>query len=379
MRSYKAFSARDSSYEIQFDERPLNVSLSKISEWIGESDSLIVTTPSVDKYFGSLIKQILNERSSYHILQCRESNKDLEQVQKLCHYAQEINLSRNGVIIGVGGGVCTDIATVAASWIRRGIKHIRVPSTLVGLVDAGIGYKGAINIGSSKSYLGCFHAPYNVLLCPQFLHTLDDNHIRNGFAEIVKIAITSDARLFNQVENYGEQLIHSKFQSSLEQGSEIIWRAAFNMMEELKNNPFEDKTFERLVDFGHTFSPLIESISSYDISHGEAVSIDIALSAVVSTELGLMNSSLRDSVLGVLSSLGLPVYSHYLSPSLCEKSLRYAALHRGGEPNLVLPVELEQSKFIKSDNDISNAVFANSISLLKDFHNSICPRKRMSA
>ena len=119
------------------------------------------------------------------------------------------------------------------------------------------------------------------------------------------------------------------------------------MMSELEPNLYEDKTYERLVDFGHTFSPGLESASDFETSHGEAVSIDMALSVVLATELGLLDSSTRDRILKALMHLDLPVWTRTLTVDRCVQSLRDCALHRGGQPNLVLPMAIGGAAVIK--------------------------------
>jgi 3-dehydroquinate synthase len=132
------------------------------------------------------------------VLHCNEATKSVEQVLRVCERARQVGLDRSGLLIGIGGGICTDIVTVAASWIRRSIRYIRVPTTLVGQADAGIGIKGAVNFSQKKSYLGCFHPPRAVIITPPFLKTLPHNNLREGFAEIIKMAIIRDepARAF---------------------------------------------------------------------------------------------------------------------------------------------------------------------------------------
>ena len=265
----------------------------------------------------------------------------------------EVGLDRKGLLIGIGGGVCLDIVTVAASWIRRGVGHIRVPTTLIGQIDAGIGIKGAVNFGGKKNYLGCFYAPETVLVTPSFLSTLTRNHISEGFAEIIKIALVRDAWLFELVEKLGPELLLSKFSECQHGGKEVLWRSILGMLSELEPNIYEDQSYERLVDFGHTFSPGLEAASSFEITHGEAVSVDIAVSTVLSTRIGLLSADLRDRILSLLITLELPVWTDLLTAERCEHGLRDCALHRGGRPNLVLPTAIGQAVFVKESGAVS--------------------------
>lgn len=323
----------------------LSRALLPLQTWTKDRDFLIVTTPTVYRLYSSVVSEVLGNAAEFLVLNCDEKTKDLTQVERVCRAASKSALSRTGLLVGFGGGVCMDITTVAASWLRRGVQHIRIPTTLVGQVDAGIGCKGAVNFDGRKSFLGCYHPPAHVLLAPQFLHTLPLKQLSEGIAEIVKIAIIRDAKLLELIERYGDELVRSAYGGPREVGTEIIWRAVLRMLEELSANPFEDQTYERLVDFGHTFSPLLECASAHQLSHGEAVAIDIALTTTLSTELGFAKPAFRDRILGILATLELPISSSLLTLELCQKSLSQAALHRGGKPNLVLPIDVGISQF----------------------------------
>jgi 3-dehydroquinate synthase len=357
---------RRAQYDVLLCDAALPAALRPLQAWTDGRDYIIVTTPTVYELYGHVISALLPAKAVFLVLDCDESSKDLAQVERVCRYAYDLRLSRTGLLVGLGGGVCTDITTVAAAWLRRGIRHVRVPTTLIGQVDAGIGYKGAINFDGHKSYLGCFHAPSKVLIAPEFLHSLQPEHLCEGFAEIIKIAIVRDAQLLDLVEWHGEELIRTAFSSPRAPGcNDIIWLAALRMLEELEKNPYEDQTYERVVDFGHTFSPLLESVSGYQLSHGQAVAVDIALTMMISSRLGLIKPAFRDRILALLWSLNLPIYSRLLTPELCQKSLHHAALHRGGQPNLVLPTGLGTQRFLHSATAIDKDDFARALDALE--------------
>jgi 3-dehydroquinate synthetase len=375
-RSYSAVSSRKGQYDVVLRDTRLAESLRPLRAWTDGRDCLVVTTPTVHDLYGHLIGSLLPESPAVLVLDCDESSKDMAQVERVCRRAHHMSLSRAGLLVGVGGGVCTDITTVAASWLRRGIRHVRIPTTLIGQVDAGIGYKGAINFDGHKSYLGCFHAPHKVLIAPEFLHSLPPEHLRDGFAEIVKMGVVRDAHLLALVERHAGRLIREAFRPPSVKGSEIIWRAVLRMLEELEKNPFEDQTYERVVDFGHTFSPLLESISGYRLSHGQAVAVDMALTMALSSDLGLAETAFRDRILALLCSLNLPIHSPLLTPELCQEALHHATLHRGGRPNLVLPTGPGTHRFLQSPTAIGKADFARALDALKVHDDSMINDRR---
>jgi 2-epi-5-epi-valiolone synthase len=349
-----------------------------LADLIGPRSALVVTTPTVAKLFARDIYMGLRNRSekaSFMVLRCNEATKTVEQALGVCERAQQVGLDRSDLLIGIGGGICTDIVTVAASWIRRSIGYIRVPTTLVGQVDAGIGIKGAVNFCQRKSYLGCFHPPRAVIITPPFLKTLPRNRLREGFAEIIKMAVIRDERLFEILSSHSQNLLIEGFDGSELLLDEILSRSIRGMLDELQPNIYEDISHQRLVDFGHTFSPALEVASHYSISHGQAVAIDVALSAVLGTKLGIATPEVSTQILHVLLDFELPIWSPFLSVELCEEALRDTALHRGGQPNLVVPQQIGTAVFV---NDVAAlaSFMADAIATLKDIGSAIGAVKR---
>ncbi|UHC17605.1 iron-containing alcohol dehydrogenase [Methylobacterium currus] len=363
-RSHVAAANRRTAYEVVFQEGASASALLALRPWIAGQDHLVVTTPTVQALHGGAVAGLDPTGRRILVLDCTEASKTLQQVERVCRRAHELGLSRGGVLLAVGGGVCSDITTLAASWLRRGIRHVRVPTTLVGQVDAGLGYKGAVNFDGHKSYLGCFHAPAHVLIAPDFLRTLPARHQREGFAEIVKIAIVCDPDLLNLVDRHAEELVRTSFAAPRAAGRAIVWQSALLMLRELEQNPYEDQGYERLVDFGHTFSPLLEAASAHRLSHGEAVAIDMALTMALSAELGLVAPASRDRILSLLRRLGLPTDSPLLTPELCRHALEQAALHRGGRPNLVLPTDFGPSRFLQAADAVGPDLIARGLRAL---------------
>lgn len=363
-RAFKVPSCSSRSYEVCFAEGLLDLRLDLLADQLGARRSLLVVTPTVAKLHGQTILTRLRDYGlsiPLLVLECCESTKTIDQVERVCEEAYKQRLDREAVLISFGGGVCTDIVTVAASWIRRGINHIRIPTTLIGQIDAGIGIKGAVNFLGKKSYLGCFYPPESVLIDPTFLRTLPIYHLRSGLAEIIKIALVRDGELFDLVEHYTGLLMVTGFAEPRWESREILWRAVMGMLEELKTNIHEDQTYKRLVDFGHTFSPLLETASGFSISHGEAVAIDVALACVIAFQLGFLDEGSRDRVISVLVAAGLPIYSPLLTKHLCLQALEEATLHRGGAVNLVLPAQIGQATFLEQKKEISLSVLQSAI------------------
>jgi len=367
MACVRVVASRKRSYCVEVCEGLSNNGVRGLIDAIGSRRCLFVTTPTVARlYANGIVKRLLDSGAdlSVIVVECSEQSKVLSEVEKLCQQCFRARLDRGSVLIGCGGGVCTDLVTMAASLTRRGLNHIRVPTTLVGLIDAGIGVKGAVNLPDKKSALGCFHAPEHVLMDPAFLRTLPKKLISDGLAEAIKVAIVKDLGLFEFIERYVLELLEFPATDEMGKMPELVWRTAVRLLEELKPNLYEDKTYRRLMDFGHTFSPLIESESGFGISHGMAVSIDMAVSAAIAFEMGLVSAEQRDRILKLLVDAGLPIYCPLLTTESGCRALTEMETHRGGHPNLVLPSGIGRAIFISETDQVAPKVLRQALDFL---------------
>lgn len=360
------------SYEVSFlTNGLLKEGTEVLSRRLEHRRCLLVTTPTVADLYGRELfaKLALNDNFCIDllILDCCENSKRLSQVEKICLEASEKGLDRNAVIIGLGGGVLTDVVTMAASWIRRGIGTIRIPTTLLGQVDGGIGVKGAVNFHGQKNWLGCYYPPEIVLVDSSFLATLDENLIRCGLAEIIKVALIRSPDLFVLLENHAKGLIESRFQRPDNVSTQVIWASIEAMLEELESNLYEDQTYERLVDYGHTFSSELESLSNFSLPHGIAVSVDMAFSCVIARELGLLDRQSCQRALGLLLRCGLPIYSDSLDVAACKRAAEAAVRHRGGKMNLVVPKSIGAGCFLESPTDLPDELLQSALRELAMF------------
>ena len=254
------------------------------------------------------------------------------------------------------------------------------PYYLDGQIDAGVGVKGAVNLPEKKSALGCFFAPDAVFIEPSFLKTLSLRHISLGIAEIIKVALVRDKSLFCLFERHVSQFLESRFSSPHDESRMVLWGSVKRMIEELSGNLYEDQGYQRLMDFGHTVSPLLEVRSKFRLSHGEAVAIDMAFTIALASQLGALADDARDRALSVIASSSLPLRSGLLTEALCMDSFRETTVHRGGALNLVLPTSLGRAEFIKHANEIPSSLLRSALSWLASVErNTFTPDLRFSA
>ncbi|MGD9723371.1 MAG: sedoheptulose 7-phosphate cyclase [Pirellulales bacterium] len=355
------------AYDVCLVEDLLGANSYLLARRLTQRRALVVTTPTVDRIYGGRLRNALTAwelDADVLVMPCDEASKTADKALEICQAAVERPLGRCDVLVSFGGGVVSDLVTLAASLVRRGIAHLRVPTTLIGQVDAGIGIKGGINFCGKKNILGCFHPPEEVLIDPSYLLSLGRTELTAGLAEIIKMAIVCDRPLFAQLAATAVDLLASGFAAPRESSREIIWRSCQLMLNELAPNIYEDQSYERTVDFGHTFSPKLESLSRYRLPHGYAVAADMAISAAIARELGLLPAEEFEAIVRLLLDLNLPVGSPLLDARTCLEALAEAARHRGGRPNLVVPAGIGSANFIRNLEELPLALLHEALTNL---------------
>ena len=351
-------------HNVTFSRTILNPDNPILRDCIDGRDVLVVCTPSVDRLYGQQIHSYVSTlsrraHSKVVVMPCTESTKSIQAAVEVCEHAETVGLRRMSPIVAIGGGVCTDVVGLAAALHHRGIPHIKVPTTLIGIVDAGIGTKNAVNHGDRKSAFGTFHPPEHSLLDPAFLSTLPRRHIRNGVAEIAKVAIVADRPLFDLLAGHGRELVDSRFSLSDDPvAAEVLRLSVAGMLSELSSNLFEITDYRRRMDFGHTFSPYMEVASNFTVLHGEAVAMDIALSTQIANNIGLVSDVTSNRILSLLEDLGLDLTCPSTSPETLWASLQSITQHRNGDLHLVVPTGIGTCQYLGID-AISPSVVAD--------------------
>ncbi|MEM9153938.1 MAG: 3-dehydroquinate synthase [Cyanobacteria bacterium P01_F01_bin.33] len=250
-------------------------------------------------------------------------------------------LCRHSYLIAIGGGSMLDMAGYAAATAHRGIRIIRVPTTVLAQNDAGIGVKNGINAFGKKNFLGTFKPPYAVLNDFEFLHTLDDRDWRSGIAEAVKVALIKDPDFFTEISTLAEALANRDMAAM----QQLIVRCAQLHLNHIatSGDPFELGS-SRPLDFGHWSAHKLEQLTDYALRHGEAVAIGIALDATYSYLLGWLTWRDWGAILGTLQRLGFVLYVPELAegsdslehPGCIFRGLNEFREHLGGQLTLML-------------------------------------------
>ncbi|MEV7522665.1 sedoheptulose 7-phosphate cyclase [Streptomyces sp. NPDC091371] len=370
VRAYKQV-----DYEVRVEDDLLSLGNRAILEDVAEGERarrLVVVDSVVDELYGTRIRAYFEHHGVEYgllVLKDGESFKDMRQVLEVVKALDDFGVDRRREpVIAIGGGVLMDIVGCAAGMYRRGTPWIRIPTTLIGLVDAGVGVKTGVNNDGHKNRVGSYFSADRTLLDRTFLATLDERHIGNGLAEILKIALIKDRRLFALLEQYGARLRGERLQPPADGGAdpaaEVVERAIHGMLEELQPNLWE-KVLERVVDYGHSFSPVIEMHALPELLHGEAVAIDMAFTTVIAEQRGLVTSDERRRILSVMTGLGLPCWHELCTPKLLVPALRDTVRHRDGQQRLPLPAGIGSAVFV---NDLTEDELESAAQLLADLH-----------
>ena len=254
----------------------------------------------------------------------------------------EYHIDRHSYVIAIGGGAVLDAVGLAAATAHRGIRHIRIPTTVLSQNDSGVGVKNGVNLFDSKNFFGTFVPPFAVLNDYDFIESLPEREKRSGIAEAVKVALIRDRVFFEWLEDAVPDLAGFQYEAM----AYMIRRCAELHMRQIGQggDPFESGT-ARPLDFGHWAAHRLELLTEFAVRHGEAVAIGIALDTEYAVLAGLIGAEDNDRVRNVLTGLGFSLWHPMLE---AKEGNEYALLrglrdfreHLGGELTITLLEDL---------------------------------------
>jgi 3-dehydroquinate synthase len=295
----------------------------------------------------------------------KEPEKTLRTFEKIVDAFADFGLVRKEPVLVVGGGLTTDVAGFACSAYRRKTNYIRVPTSLIGLIDASVAIKVAVNHGKLKNRLGAYHASQKVILDFSFLGTLPIDQIRNGMAELIKIAVVGNKEIFELLEEHGAALLHSHFgylngTPELQAVGHRLTYKAIQVMLELEVPNLHELDLDRVIAYGHTWSPTLELTPEPPMLHGHSVNIDMAFTATIAELRGYISVEDRNRILGLMSRLGLAIDSLYLTPELLWKATEAITRTRDGLQRAAAPRPIGQCVFM---NDLTRSELDNALAV----------------
>jgi 3-dehydroquinate synthase len=218
-------------------------------------------------------------------------------------------LDRQSFIVAIGGGAVLDMTGYVAATAHRGIRLIRVPTTVLAQNDSGVGVKNGINAFNTKNYFGTFAPPFSVINDADFLSTLSQRDRRSGISEAVKVAVLKDRFFFHWIDKHADDL--RRFDP--ESVEYMIRECAIHHLNHIakSGDPFEMGS-SRPLDFGHWAAHKLESLSGHTIRHGEAVAIGIAIDTKYSVEIGKLSIANGERIINLLQNLGFDLWNPLL-------------------------------------------------------------------
>ena len=287
----------------------------------------------------------------------------IEQIQENIN---QYNIDRHSYVIAIGGGAVLDAVGLVAATSHRGIRHIRIPTTVLSQNDSGVGVKNGVNLFGSKNYVGTFAPPFAVINDIDFISNLSERDKIAGMAEAVKVALIRDKAFFNWLEKNSEKLaLFEKIEMK-----QMIRRCAELHMHQISNggDPFEIGS-ARPLDFGHWSAHKLESMTNYRLRHGEAVAIGIALDAKYSVLVGMLKKGMEERICCLLEYLGFNLWNAAIEKRnihnglVLIKGLKDFQEHLGGQLTITLLKEIGMGFEV---NEIDISIVEESIEWLKE-------------
>lgn len=288
---------------------------------------MIVCGTNVDPLYSLTVCGSLRDsgfRVDRFVFRAGEASKNPNTLLSLLNAMAEAKLTRSDTVLALGGGVCGDLAGLAASLYCRGISFINIPTTLLAMVDSCIGGKTAVDLPAGKNLMGSFYPPELVIIDTDTLSTLPECEIVNGSAEVIKYAVLKNPALL--------ELLH-------ELDREDLIYECLSVKADYVAGDERDLGKRQFLNFGHTFGHAIEAASGYTLSHGEAVAIGMVIATRYAVRTKLCKPDCLDSLLTALEAAKLPTSTEYELSAL----LPYLLIdkkRRENEITFVLPVRL---------------------------------------
>ncbi|KAI0343016.1 2-epi-5-epi-valiolone synthase [Trametopsis cervina] len=281
-----------------------------------------------------------------------EKNKTMTTMLSIVDAMNEFGIVRKEPVLVVGGGLCTDVTGYACASYRRTTNFIRVPTTLIGLIDASVSIKVGINHGSLKNRLGAYHAPLMTFLDFNMLRTLPEGQVRNGFAELMKISSCADKRTWELLVQNGEALIESRFgraDGAVPElkaiADEICWRG-IKVMLDLESPNLHEIGLDRVIAFGHTLSPTLELSPVIPLRHGHAINIDMSYFITVAWQRGHLTEAERDEYHSLSHRVGLSMDHELFTESMIREGTEAILKTRDNKQRFAVPSPYGTCRFI---------------------------------
>jgi 3-dehydroquinate synthase len=340
------------SYNIIFTENlfaPDNTTLLDFLQQYGNTDfrkkilflideGVSMTNPQLS----NLIRQYFASQNSIELVSeilvlagGEQVKNDPQYLSKTLQAIDDYGIDRHSFVAAVGGGAFLDMVGYASAIAHRGVKHIRIPTTVLSQNDSGVGVKNGTNFFNKKNFLGTFSPPVAVMNDFNFLKTLSERDWRSGVSEAVKVALIKDLAFFEWLE-VNAQALSERNEAVMQK--QIIRCAELHLQHISSGDPFE-MCSARPLDFGHWAAHKLEYLTNFEIRHGEAVAIGIALDSVYSFLQHNISEEELERILKTFETLGFELYHEALAENdkiNLWKGLNEFREHLGGQLTITI-------------------------------------------
>lgn len=325
-------------YTVCLAQGLFNTAARRIISTLPNTDSVLIVSDNhvFDLYGKKLIDQFsaCNVNISSFVFPAGEQSKSFETLYHLLDTMQSRLLTRHSCVVALGGGVCGDLAGLAASLYMRGCSFIQIPTTLLAMVDSSIGGKTAVNLGTGKNLVGSFYQPDLVLIDIDLLLTLNESVFSDGCAEIIKTFVIADANAFRQLKD--KTLTQNLLATDPDYVEQIIARS-LAIKRDIVSADEREHGPRQLLNLGHTLGHAIEAASGYSLSHGSCVAIGLTYIAE------LFAPHLVDDIRELLGRHNLPTTAPYTAKQLIYHIKHDKKCH-DTHVNLVVPTTIGTCK-----------------------------------
>ena len=316
------------SYDVLIGEGLLAETGELVRAAVGPGKAVIVSDDNVFQIYGGLVRESLENAgisTGEYVFPHGEQSKSLEEYGALLETLGMNMLTRNDMLIALGGGVTGDLTGFAAATYQRGIRFVQLPTSLLAAVDSSVGGKTAVNLKSGKNQAGCFYQPSLVICDTDTLKTLPEKEFRSGCAEVIKYAMLKDEGFFRKLmDNPADSWMPEVIEKCVSMKRDIVMKDEF------------DKGERMLLNFGHTVGHGVEKCSGYSVGHGYAVSIGMAVITRAAERRGVCPEGTSRLLEEMLKRYHLPVELPYNPEDIAGAAL--SDKKKSGEKiNIVLP------------------------------------------
>ena len=330
-----------SNYEFNFGQFKTAVGFYNLNSLIPDNGSLFVA----DLNTKHLIPNKFLDRTI--ILTPGEEYKTWESVNTILSKAVELELARDAVFVGVGGGVICDMTAFASSLYMRGCNVILVPTTLLAMSDAALGGKTGVDYKNFKNLVGTFYPAMELRIGVETLNTLSKREFLTGLAEVIKSAMIGDSELFEYLENNSHKILSLDIEAL-----NFIINSCIKVKGSIVEKDLYEKSVRAYLNLGHTFGHALETVTGFsEFSHGEGVIWGITKAMDTSLELNIINKDYYNRVYNLINA-----YGYRLEADVNAKDIISAMKHdkkkKGGIVKFILQTDLEQTLIREVPEDI---------------------------